>query len=209
VSHSRASRAIVITEGSSPVALATAARLAAGGDLVVIGTRRIDICEPFAAQLRSEGAAVFAAHLDLADPLSIDRFVESAGYLIGAVNVLISAAAVSDGSWVGAQHLAAQLVPPMIDSGCGDVVLLSPSLAGPSPATADRILEAWAAGLDAEFVGTGVRTSIFRSTGGPIAPGDVGCLVATLLDSPPTHLRVVEVIAPIPAPTLAREPKSQ
>jgi NAD(P)-dependent dehydrogenase (short-subunit alcohol dehydrogenase family) len=209
VSHSRAARAVVITEASSPVALATAARLAAGGDLVVMGTRRIDICEPFAARLRSDGAGAFAAHLDLADPPSIDRFVESAGYLIGAVDVLISAGVVSEGSWVGAQHLAAQLIPPMIDSRCGDVVLISPRVVGPSPATADRMLETWAAGLDAEFVGTGVRTSIVRSTGGPIAPGDVGCLVATLLGSPPTHLRFVEVIAPIPAPTLATEPKSR
>jgi NAD(P)-dependent dehydrogenase (short-subunit alcohol dehydrogenase family) len=196
VSHSRA---VVITEASSPLALATAARLAVGGDLVLMGTRRTDICEPFAARLRSYGAAAFTAHLDLADPLSIDRFVKSADYLIGAVDVLISAAVVSEGSWVGAQHLAAQVIPPMIDNRRGDVVLISPGLVGMSTATADRMLEAWAAGLDAEFVGTGVRTSIIRSAGGPISPGDVGCLVATLLGPPRTHLRVVDVIAPIPA----------
>jgi len=63
-------RAVVITEASSPVALATAARLAVGGDLVLMGTRRTQICEDFAARLRSGGAAAFAAHLDLADPRS-------------------------------------------------------------------------------------------------------------------------------------------
>ena len=198
------SRAVVITEASSPVALATAARLAAGGDLVLMGTRRTDICERFAAQLRSDGAAAFATYLDLADPPSIDRFVESADYLIGSVDVLVSSAGVADGSWVGAQHFAEQVIPPMIDRGRGDVVLISPGLVGPSTPTADRILEAWAAGLDAEFVGTGVRASIIRSTGTggtrPLPPGDVGCLIAAAISSAERmHLRVVDVIAPAPA----------
>lgn len=188
------SRAVVVTEASSPVALATVARLAARGDLVLMGTRRTDICERFAARLRSDGAAAFAAHLDLADPPSVDRFVASAGYLIGSVDVLVSAAGVSDGSWVGAQHLAEQVIPPMIDRGRGDVVLVSPSLVGASSATADRRLEAWAAGLDAEFVGTGVRASIVRSTG-QVPPRDVACLIATTLDVSRMQLRVVDVIA--------------
>ena len=131
------SRAVVITEASSPVALATAARLAADGNLVLMGTRRTDISERFAAQLRSDGAAVFAAHLDLADPPSIDRFIASADYLIGSVDVLVSAAGLADGSWVGAQHLAAQVIPPMIDRRRGDVVLISPGLVGASTAAGD------------------------------------------------------------------------
>jgi NAD(P)-dependent dehydrogenase (short-subunit alcohol dehydrogenase family) len=193
--------------------------LAAGGDLVLMGTRRTEICEGFAARLRSDGAAAFAAHLDLADPISIDRFVESADYLIGSADVLVSAAGLADRSWVGAQHLAAQVVPPMIERGTGDVVLISPELIGPSPATARRLLENWAAGLEAEFIGTSVRASIVRSTDGgarpvtmraaqrpeeeagnmQVPPGDIGCLIATLLDSPRMHLRVVDVIAPVPA----------
>ena len=198
------SRAVVITEASSHVALATAARLAAGGDLVLMGTRRTEICERFAAQLRSDGAAAFAVYLDLADPPSIDRFIESADYLIGSVDVLVSSAGVADGSWVGAQHFAEQVIPPMIDNRRGDVVLISPGLVGPSTPTADRILEAWAAGLDAEFVGTGVRASIIRSTGTggtrPLPPGDVGCLIAAAISSAERmHLRVVDVIAPVPA----------
>lgn len=203
------SRAVVITEASSPVALATAARLAAGGDLVLMGTRRPDICERLAARLRADGAAAFAAHLDLADPPSIDRFVESADYLIGSVDVLVSAAGLINGSWVGAQHLAAHVIPQMIDNGCGDVVLISPSLVGRSPATADRMLEAWVAGLDAEFVGTDVRVSIVRSTaGGTMQPRDIACVIAAAISSPERmHLRVVDVIAPVPAPALTKEHK--
>jgi NADP-dependent 3-hydroxy acid dehydrogenase YdfG len=210
VSQARAARAIVITEASSPVALATAARLAAGGDLVLMGTRRTEVCERLAARLRADGAAAFAAYLDLADPPSVDRFIESAGYLIGAVDVLISAAGLADGCWVGAQHLAAQVVPPMINDRRGDVVLISPELVGASSQEAHRMLDVWAAGLDAEFIGTGVRASVVRSTGNAqVSPGDVGCLIDTLLGFPRTHLRIVEVIPPVPAPTLAHEPRSR
>jgi NAD(P)-dependent dehydrogenase (short-subunit alcohol dehydrogenase family) len=203
------SRAVVITEASSPVALATAARLSAGGDLVLIGSRRSQLCEEFAARLQSVGAAVFAAHLDLADLPSVDRFIDTADYLVGTPDVLVSAAGLADGSWAGAQHLVAQLVPPMIDNGRGDVVLLSPELIGSSPPGGRRMLEAWAHGLDAEFIGTGVRASIVRSTG-QVPPDDVSCLIAAAIDSSARmHLRVVEVIPPVPALTFARERRSR
>ncbi len=203
------SRAVVITEASSPVALATAARLAAVGDLVLIGGRRTQVCEEFAARLRSGGAAVFAAHLDLADLPSVDQFVETAEYLVGVPDILVSTAGLADGSWAGAQHLVAQLVPPMIDSGHGDVVLLSPELVGSSPAGGHRMLDAWARGLDAEFIGTGVRASIVRSTG-QVPPADVSCLIAAAISSSERmHLRVVDVIPPVPAPTLAPERRTR
>jgi NAD(P)-dependent dehydrogenase (short-subunit alcohol dehydrogenase family) len=196
---------VVITEASSPVALATAARLAADGHLVLMGGRRTDLCEKFAARLRSGGAAVFAAHLDLTHPLSIDRFMQSADYLIGDADVLISSAGIADRSWVGAQHLVGQLVTPMIDNGRGDVVLLSPGLVGISPDGANRMLDAWVRGLDAEFVGTEVRASVVRSTG-QVPPNDVGRLIAAAISaSDRTHLRVVDVIPPVPAPNLAQE----
>jgi NAD(P)-dependent dehydrogenase (short-subunit alcohol dehydrogenase family) len=200
---------VVITEASSPVALATAARLAAAGHLVLMGCRRTHVCEEFATHLRSAGAAVFAAHLDLADPRSVDRFIDNADYLVGTPDVLVSAAGLADGSWTGAQHLVAQLVPPMIENGRGDVVLLSPELIGSSPHGGRRMLEAWAHGLDAEFIGTGVRASIVRSTG-QVPPDDVSCLIAAAIDSSARmHLRVVEVIPPVPAPTFARERRSR
>jgi NAD(P)-dependent dehydrogenase (short-subunit alcohol dehydrogenase family) len=202
VSHCRT---VVITEASSAVALATVARLAADGHLVLMGGRRTHICEEFAARLRSDGAEVFAAHLDLADPPSIDRFIQSADYLIGDADVLISSAGVVDRSWVGAQHLVGQLVPPMIDNGRGDVVLISPELIGAPSAGAQRMLEAWVSGLDAEFVGTGVRASIVHSVG-QVPPVDVGRLVAaTIVAADLSHVQIVDLIAPVPAPTLAQE----
>jgi NAD(P)-dependent dehydrogenase (short-subunit alcohol dehydrogenase family) len=201
VSHARV---VVITEASSPVAFATATRLAAGGHSVLLGSPRPHAGEDYAARLRSRGASVFAAHLDLADPLSIDGFLESVDYLVGDVDALISSAGVAERSWVGAQHLVTQLVSPMIDNEYGDVVLLSPELVGASPAGADRMLDAWICGLDAEFVGTGVRASIVRSTGA-VPPDDAGRLIAATITSLDSHLRVVDVIPPVPAPTMAPE----
>jgi NAD(P)-dependent dehydrogenase (short-subunit alcohol dehydrogenase family) len=200
VSHARA---VVITEASSPVAFATAARLAVGGHSVLMGSPRPQAADDFAAVLRARGASVFAAHLDLAHPLSIDGFLESVGYLMGDVDGLISSAGVAERSWVGAQHLVTQLVSPMLDRGRGDVVLLSPELIGTSPAGADRMLDAWICGLDAEFVGTGVRASIVRSFGA-VPPDDAGRLIAAAITSPvEMHLRIVDVIPVVPAPKLA------
>lgn len=187
-------RAVVITEASSPVAFAAAMRLAAGGHSVVVGSPRPDAGEQLAARLRSRGSSVFAAYLDLVDPLSVDGFLESVDYLIGDVDGLISSAGVADRSWVGAQHLVTQIVSPMLDQGRGDVVLLSPELVGASPAGADRMLDAWICGLDAAFAGTGVRASIVRSNGA-VPPDDAGRLIAAMITSPDTHLRVVDVIA--------------
>ena len=186
-------RAVVITEASSPVAFATATRLAAGGHSVLMGSPRPQAGEDFAARLRCRGASVFAAHLDLADPTCIDGFLESVDYLIGEVDGLISGAGVAERSWVGAQHLVTHLVSPMIDNGRGDVVLLSPELVGASAAGADRLLDAWIYGLDAEFVGTGVRASIVRATGA-VPPDDAGRLIAATITAPDMHLRVVDVI---------------
>ncbi|ORV19689.1 SDR family NAD(P)-dependent oxidoreductase [Mycobacterium celatum] len=202
-------RAVVVTEAASPVALATAARLARRGDLVLMGARRADVCERLAARLRACGAAAFAAQLDLADTSSIDRFVEAARYLIGEADVLVTGAGLTDGSWIGAQHLAAQLIPPMVDAGQGDVILVGPELFGAPPCGARRDLDTWMSALDAEFVGTGVRASLIRSApvGSRAVPHDVGRLLAAMVGSRGRmHLRHVEIVPPVAAPRLSKEP---
>jgi NADP-dependent 3-hydroxy acid dehydrogenase YdfG len=179
-------RAVVVTGASSGIGRATAKRLAEAGHLVVLGARRTEVCEKVASQLREEGATAFAAHLDLADTGSIDKFVEAANYLVGTVDVLVSNAgaarplasttadaatmrSIFEVNMLGAQHLTAQLIPAMIDQGGGDLVFVSSEVVGEQPrprmaaySASKHALEAWIAVLQAELEGTGVRASVVR-----------------------------------------------
>lgn len=166
-----ASRAVVVTGASSHAGLAVAIALARRGDLVLMGSRHIEDCERVAAGLRAGGDAAFAAPLDLADTNSIERFVESARYLIGDVDVLIADGEIAEPDIVGVQHLATHLIPAMLKSGRGDVVLIGPPAA----------LHGWLSALEAEFVGTGLRACHL----GPAAAGDAddqGRFIAAMLD---------------------------
>jgi NAD(P)-dependent dehydrogenase (short-subunit alcohol dehydrogenase family) len=196
---------MIVTEASG-IGRAAAARLAAHGHLVLIGSRQFDSAERFAAQLRERGGSAFAAGLDLADPQSINGFLAAAEYLIGTPDVLITDVGLSGASSgaqrvrVGAQILATQVIPAMIARGRGDVVLVSPELAGVGCATVRREFDAWAAALDAEFVGTEMRASIVRSPhpGAVGFPGDAGHLVAGMVTG--ARLRLVELLPPaVPA----------
>lgn len=180
---------------------AVAAQLAAQGHLVLIGGRRLEESERLAARLRDRGGSAFAAHLDLADPRSINRFLASAHYLIGTPDVLITdfglagrAGECSDAAGVGAQTLATRVIPAMIARGSGDVVLVGPELAGVSCAAAGRKVDAWIAALDAEFVGTGVRASVVRSAqpGAFAFTAEAGRLVAGMANE--SRLRLVELL---------------
>ena len=197
----------MITGASSAVGLATAARVALRGDLVLMGGD--DACERVAERLRARGAAAFAAPLDLADPCSIDRFLATTRYLVGQIDALVTDVGLAHpDSLLGAQHLAAQVVPSMVDNERGAVVLISPELLGAAPPlrAVHRELDAWVSALDAEFIGTGVRVSLVRSAPerGVAAPGDVGRLVAALTD--PAESRQLRVVEVIPATGSPRAP---
>jgi NADP-dependent 3-hydroxy acid dehydrogenase YdfG len=204
VNEDRLRRAVVVTGALSVIGMSTAERLARAGHLVVLGVRRIEVVEKAAARLRAEGASAFAVHLDLADTSSIDKFVDAARYLVGTVDVLVCNTDVSrpfaDVSVPGAQHLAAQLIPAMIDKGGGDLVFVSSGAVGRRPRpripvySAPRYaLEAWVAVLRAELEGTGVRVSVVRQ------PDEVVRVVTTVIDpQETTQLRLVEGVPSAP-----------
>ncbi|WP_409427873.1 SDR family NAD(P)-dependent oxidoreductase [Mycobacterium sp. SMC-11] len=178
-----------------------AAQLAAQGHLVLLGGRRIEESERFAAQLRDRGGSAFAAHLDLTEPRSINQFLTAAHYLIGTPDVLITDVGLAgpagegpDSAGVGAQTLATRLIPAMITRGSGDVVLVGPELAGVRCAAAQRKVDAWLAALDAEFVGTGVRASVVRSAqpGVYACTAEAGRLLAGMATE--SRLRLVEML---------------
>ncbi|HTM84139.1 MAG TPA: SDR family NAD(P)-dependent oxidoreductase, partial [Mycobacterium sp.] len=111
-------RAVMIIVEASGIGRAAAARLAADGHLVLIGSRQIDSAERFAAKLQGRGFSAFAARLDLADPRSVNRFLAAAEYLIGTPDVLITDVGLSaapagprpDATCVGAQTLATRVI---------------------------------------------------------------------------------------------------
>ncbi|PQM51318.1 SDR family NAD(P)-dependent oxidoreductase [Mycolicibacter virginiensis] len=194
-------RAVMIVIEAAGIAQVAAAQLAAQGHLVLLGGRRIEEFERFAAQLRDRGGSAFAAYLDLAEPRSINQFLAAAHYLIGTADVLITDVGLAgragegpDSAGVGAQILATRVIPAMIARGSGDVVLVGPELAGVSCAAAQRKVDAWLAALDAEFVGTGVRASVVRSAqaGAFARTAEAGRLLAGMATE--SRLRLVEML---------------
>lgn len=179
-------RSVVVTGASSGIGRATACAFARAGHRVVLGARRAEECARLASVLRDEGHEAFAARLDLRDPDSVAAFAARAQELAGPVDVLVSnagdarpspaltadpaaLAAILDVNVVGAAQLASLLVPPMIERGAGDVVLVSSEIVGAAPrprmapySASKHALEAWAAVLQAELEGTGVRASVVR-----------------------------------------------
>lgn len=195
----------MIIADASGIGRAAAARLAGHGHLVLIGSRELESTERLAAQLRARGGSAFAARLDLTDPHSINGFLAAAEYLIGTPDVLITDLGLAaPGSRahvvrVGAQILAARVIPAMIARGRGDVVLVGPELAGARGAAARREFDAWSAALDAEFVGTQMRASTVRSAQpGAASSADAGHLLAAMITG--ARLCLIELLPPaVPA----------
>ena len=66
-------RPAVVTGASSGIGTEAARALADAGLPVVLGARRVDVCEDVAAEIRQCGGRAVAFPLDLADPASIER----------------------------------------------------------------------------------------------------------------------------------------
>ena len=185
-------RPAVITGASSGIGQATAQALAALGHPVVLGARRVSICEDTAKAIRDEGGDAFAVHLDLADSDSVERFAEAAAETLGTVEILVSNAAqniagsvlgtgtdalegVLDVNIIGTHRLVRALAPSMIDRQRGDVVFVTSDVAErPRPTMAAYVtskwgLEGYVRSLQMELEGTGVRATIVRP--GPTLTG--------------------------------------
>lgn len=135
-------RTAVVTGASSGIGAATARRLAAAGHRVVLTARRADRVEALAAELTEAGheavaygldvtdrAAVtaFAAYLD--DFESVDVLVNNAGGALGTDPV----ATADPADWramyevnvLGVLHLTQALLPRLVASGDGTVLIVS------------------------------------------------------------------------------------
>jgi NAD(P)-dependent dehydrogenase (short-subunit alcohol dehydrogenase family) len=88
-----AERPAVVTGASSGIGTETARALADAGLPVVLGARRLDVCEDVAAGIRERGGRAVAVPLDLADAASIDAFAKAAVEPFGPIEVVVSNAA--------------------------------------------------------------------------------------------------------------------
>ncbi|MFF7650856.1 SDR family NAD(P)-dependent oxidoreductase [Streptomyces sp. NPDC007983] len=132
-------RTAVITGASSGIGAATARRLAAAGFRVVLAARRKDRIEALAAELTEAGyeavpyvldvtdrdaVATFADHFDRCDVL-----VNNAGGAIGAESVATSDPAdwraMYEVNVMGVLHVTQALLPALVASGDGTIVVLS------------------------------------------------------------------------------------
>ncbi len=89
-----AERPAVVTGASSGIGTEAARALAAAGLPVVLGARRLAVCEDVAAEIRQRGGRAVAFPLDLADAASIDAFAKAAVEPFGPIEVVVSNAAV-------------------------------------------------------------------------------------------------------------------
>ena len=132
-------RIAVVTGASSGIGAATSVRLAEAGYHVVLAARRIDRIEALAAKIQGNGGQAEARQLDVTDRPAVDALADSlercdvlvcnAGGAMGADPV----AEASPDDWLamyevnvlGTLHITQALLPKLIDSGDGTIVVMS------------------------------------------------------------------------------------
>jgi NADP-dependent 3-hydroxy acid dehydrogenase YdfG len=132
-------RTAVVTGASSGIGAATAARLAQAGYQVVLAARRAERIEALAERIRGGGGLAVAHALDVTDRAAVDVLAESldrCDVLVSNAGGAVGADTVQDGSaadWqamyqvnvIGSLHVSQALLPKLIASGDGAIVVLS------------------------------------------------------------------------------------
>ncbi len=131
-------RVAVVTGASSGIGAASAIGLAAAGYRVVLTARRADRLADVAAQIADSGGSAVVHELDVTDRPAVDAFAQSldrcdvllanAGGAVGADTVAASSPAdwqaMYDVNVLGTLHVTQALLPKLIGSGAGTIVLM-------------------------------------------------------------------------------------
>ncbi len=177
-----------VTGASSGIGAACAMALADAGYEVVVGARRVHRLDEVVHRITEAGGRAEAVPLDMTDAESVDRFATASSdvdvLVSNAGDVLAETVIGTDPdrfaqqlqvNLMGAQRLAAAVVPGMIDRHCGDVVFVTSDVVrAPRPSMASYVASKWgleglARAFQMELEGTGVRASIVRP--GPTLTG--------------------------------------
>jgi NADP-dependent 3-hydroxy acid dehydrogenase YdfG len=132
-------RTAVVTGASSGIGAATAVQLAAAGYRVILAARRADRLAEVADRITANGGAAESHELDVTDRAAVAAFAESldrcdvlvanAGGAIGADTVAESSPADWQAMYsvnvLGTLHCVQALLPKLIASGAGTIVLMS------------------------------------------------------------------------------------
>jgi NADP-dependent 3-hydroxy acid dehydrogenase YdfG len=179
-------RTAVVTGASSGIGAATAVRLAGAGYQVVLAARRADRIDALAQQINEGGGQAVAHRLDVTDRAAVDALAESldrCDVLVDNAGGAVGAETVQDGDpadWltmyevnvIGSLHVTQALLPKLIASGDGTIVVLSSTAGfvayegGGGYVAAKHGVHALAATLRLELCGQPVRVI-------EIAPGMV------------------------------------
>ena len=129
----------VVTGASSGIGAATAIRLADAGYRVILAARRADRIDDLAGQIRAKGGEADAVVLDVTDRAAVNAFaaglnhcdvlVNNAGGAFGGETVAegdpADWQAMFDVNVLGTLHVTQALLPRLIASGAGTIVVMS------------------------------------------------------------------------------------
>jgi NADP-dependent 3-hydroxy acid dehydrogenase YdfG len=132
-------RIAVITGASSGIGAATAVKLAEAGYDVVLAARRLDRIEALAAKIQGSGGQAEARQLDVTDRPAVDalaRSLQRCDVLVCNAGGAMGADPIADASpddWLamyevnvlGTLHITQALLPKLVESGDGTVVVMS------------------------------------------------------------------------------------
>src|SRR6201995_5252384 len=176
-------RPAIVAGASSGIGGATAIEIAAHGFPVALGARRVEKLNDIVGKINADGGEAIGFHLDVTDPNSVKSFVAQSVEALGDIEVLVTGAGgpycgklpeITTDEFesqlqihlVGANRLAAAVLPGMLDRQRGDLIFVGSDVAlrqrphMGAYGAAKAALVAMVTNFQMELEGTGVRDSI-------------------------------------------------